>query len=62
MASIDKLQPGMRALVHQYGANIVGEMIGEGYRNADALAPILETWRYRRQQRLFESMANGASS
>jgi hypothetical protein len=50
MKSIDKLKPGMRALVHEFGAVIVGEMIGDGYHDAAALRPVLEQWRSKRQQ------------
>lgn len=49
MRHIDSLSPAMRALVREYGYAIVRDMIGEGYSNPFELAPILQTWRERRQ-------------
>ena len=49
MAPIDKLNPAFRALVHEFGAVIVLQMIGQGYDKPDDLRPVLETWRERRQ-------------
>lgn len=45
----------MRALVYEYGAAIVGEMIGDGYTDPGALRPVLETWRQRRQQKWLDT-------
>jgi hypothetical protein len=50
MASIDCLSSDMRALVHEYGAVIVGQMLDDGYQNADELGDILRRWRERRQE------------
>jgi hypothetical protein len=50
MAYVDKLKPGMRELVYEFGLLIVSEMVADGYRDPDALRPVLETWRSRRQQ------------
>ena len=49
MAPIDKLHAGFRALVHEYGAVIVLQMMAQGYSDPDELRPVLETWRERRQ-------------
>lgn len=49
---IDAINPGMRALVYEYGANIINAMWGEGYRDANALRPWMEVWRKRRQDAL----------
>lgn len=50
MAALDTLHPAMRALVHEYGAQIVSRMIGDGYNDPSALRDALETWRERRQE------------
>jgi hypothetical protein len=55
MRHVDKMTPAMRALVHEYGFSIVYAMRQEGYTNAKALRPLLETWRQRRQQELLDS-------
>jgi hypothetical protein len=55
MSEVDRMKPAMRALVHAYGFVIVRNMIAEGYRDANALRPVLETWRQRRQQELLDS-------
>jgi hypothetical protein len=49
MRAVDGMKPKMRALVHEFGAQIVSRMIGDGYDNPDALRGALETWRQRRQ-------------
>jgi hypothetical protein len=49
MSVIDRMSPGFRALVHEFGAVIVDKMMAEGYRDPAGLRPILETWRERRQ-------------
>lgn len=49
MRAVDGMKPGMRALVHEFGAAIVSRMIGDGYDDADALRDALVTWRERRQ-------------
>jgi hypothetical protein len=48
MMRLDRLRPAMRALVHEYGAVIVLEMIAEGYSDPEELRDTLETWRERR--------------
>lgn len=55
MDIIDRMSGPMRNLVHIYGFSIVHAMRQEGYTNAKALRPILETWRQRRQQELLDS-------
>lgn len=50
MSHIDRMSPGMRALVREFGYVIVSEMMNEGYYDADDLRPVLETWRERRQE------------
>jgi hypothetical protein len=50
MAALDALSPAFRALVHDFGAQIVSRMIGDGYENAAELRGVLETWRERRQE------------
>ena len=49
MSAIDRMKPGFRALVHEYGAVIVSRMIGEGYTDAAKLRLELEGWRTGRQ-------------
>lgn len=49
MAIVDRMKPGMKALVHEYGFTVVNGMIADGYRDPDALRPELESWRERRQ-------------
>lgn len=51
MAPLDSLKPGFRALVHEYGAIIVLQMIAEGYDKPDELRPVLQGWRERRQEK-----------
>lgn len=51
MRPIDGLKPAFRALVHEFGAIIVLQMIGEGYDKPDELRPVLEGWRERRQEK-----------
>jgi hypothetical protein len=55
MGEIDRMTPAMRRLVHEYGFSIVHAMREDGYTNARALEPILETWRERRQQELADA-------
>jgi hypothetical protein len=55
MAAIDRMQPKFRALVHEFGAQIVSRMIGDGYSDAVQLKKALETWRERRQKAWLES-------
>ena len=49
MTVIDALDPQFRALVYEFGFNIVTAMIEDGAHNAEALRCDLETWRGRRQ-------------
>jgi hypothetical protein len=49
MSVIDRMPQGFRALVHEFGAIIVDRMMADGYDDADALRPVLEGWRERRQ-------------
>lgn len=49
MQALDGLSPKFRSLVHEFGAQIVSRMIGDGYEDADELRDALETWRERRQ-------------
>jgi hypothetical protein len=51
MRQIDRLSRPMRALVHEFGAVIVTEMIADGHRNAAKLREELDAWRARRQER-----------
>lgn len=55
MTIMDRMSRPMRSLVHLYGFAIVYAMRQEGYTNAKALRPVLETWRQRRQQELLDS-------
>lgn len=55
MARVDRLRPALRALVHDYGVNAVGEMIGEGYTDPEAMRSQLEAGRMSRQQKWFET-------
>lgn len=52
MDHIDRLSKGMRALVYEFGYQIVAAMIDDGARNAKTLRRDLETWRSRRQAQL----------
>jgi len=52
---VDKLNCGMRALVHEYGAQIIASMWQEGYTNARELRPWMEVWRKRRQDAILEA-------
>ena len=55
MTVIDALDPEFRALVYEFGFNIVVAMIEDGAHNAAALRADLETWRRRRQQQLLDT-------
>jgi hypothetical protein len=55
MTAMDRMTPPMRALVHDYGFAIVYAMINDGYRDARALRPILETRRKRLQQETLDA-------
>lgn len=62
MAAIDELKPSFRSLIHEFGAQIVSRMIGEGYDDAEALRDALETWRERRQNEWLSTDLWDASS
>jgi hypothetical protein len=49
MRAIDRMPPGFRALVHEFGATIVDRMRADGYSDPSALRTVLEGWRERRQ-------------
>jgi N-methylhydantoinase B/oxoprolinase/acetone carboxylase alpha subunit len=49
MAAVDQLPAEFRPLVYEYGLVIVVRMWNDGYEDAEALRPVLETWRQRRQ-------------
>ncbi len=51
MKFVDRLKPPMRALVHEFGAKIVYEMIVDGHHNAAKLREELDAWRERQQER-----------
>lgn len=50
MEQIDALRPGVRALLNEYGTNIVGAMIADGYETVRDLKQPLESWRRKRQE------------
>jgi hypothetical protein len=47
MAFVDRLKPPMRALVYEFGFDVVHGMFVDGWRDADRLRPELEAWRER---------------
>jgi hypothetical protein len=49
MDEIDGIAPDLRALVYEFGYQIVAAMITFGYSSAAAIRSDLETWRKRRQ-------------
>lgn len=49
MEQIDDLDPGVCALLNEYGTNIVGAMLADGYNTVDQLELPLRSWRDRRQ-------------
>ena len=51
MAFVDKLAPPMRALVHEFGVQIVHDMFADGHRDAAKLRDELEPWRVRQQDK-----------
>lgn len=56
MRFIDRLTPAMRAIVHEFGAEVVHGMWLDGYRNAEKLRAALEPWRERQQQRWLDEI------
>jgi hypothetical protein len=52
MAAIDALSVPMRALVREYGHNVVLGMIADGHKDPDKLREELEAWRAKRQQEI----------
>lgn len=56
MAAVDAMPADFRALVHDFGAAIVTRMRHDGYRDADELRSVLETWRTRRQQQWLDAI------
>ena len=55
MRAVDAMPKPMRELVHEFGFSIVYSMREDGYRSAAALRPVLERWRARRQQEMFDA-------
>jgi hypothetical protein len=49
MSRIDRMPKGFRALVHEFGFNIVAAMMDDGYDDPSQLRTVLEGWRDRRQ-------------
>jgi len=49
MEFVDRLKPAMRALVYEFGFDVVHGMLGDGWSDADKLRAELEAWRERRQ-------------
>ncbi len=46
----ERVSPAFRALMHEYGFQIVAQSMDDGARNPDVLRADLEAWRDRRQQ------------
>lgn len=58
MEKIDALDPEARALVYEYGFNIVAALIDEG-GGLEAIAADLETWRQRKQAAHLRAVGRG---
>lgn len=56
MAFVDRLTPPMRALVHEFGVQIVHDMFVDGHRDAEKLRAELEPWRDKRQDQWFSEI------
>lgn len=55
MGAIDAFPPELRALVYEYGFNIVVAMTEEGAPDLAMLRWQLETWRNRRQEQILST-------
>lgn len=51
MEFVDRLKPPMRALVHEFGVDVVHGMFVDGHRDPVKLREELAAWRERQQER-----------
>jgi hypothetical protein len=59
MAIVDRMKPEMRALVHEFGFEIVHGMLADGWNDAEKLRPELEAWRERQQEAWLQEIPYG---